>query len=289
MRERVIYRSGDPRGLGESPRLSLNEVLGNLAIEQKREEQGFTLKQEDVNSRRVLVRWYKGTKSFREVYDESINFTLTPHSEKKSERFMNRLAGRAYEDIAYQFLAVRQPDYLTLLSPQKTLEFYKKLYPNASVDSNGLGLVSLRGISVPDGLLVGKFRGRSQVFALCDYTLTGDTQYFKRHAVGFQKDKRHFPQLFTPYPYHLFIVPNGATSLREKYPHAKIEQLPFTHKQFRDFIDGIYSVYQSSDDAATLPEVKERMEEQLARAKEHLNTGKITPEEDLYLFNIDPS
>lgn len=82
------------------------------------------------------------------------------------------LAGFLFEQFSYQFLN-RQliGPYMRLLSPEQTIEMYKKIYSDKKVVENNLGLKGIEGVSVPDGVILKKVPDKTLVIsAIVEYT-----------------------------------------------------------------------------------------------------------------------
>ncbi|MBI4008853.1 hypothetical protein HY407_00345 [Candidatus Gottesmanbacteria bacterium] len=79
--------------------------------------------------------------------------TITQFPKKiDPKEYTHELAGYIHADNCYQFLR-RDSYYGSLLSPDETLERYRTIYPNKTVEISYCGQ-SIKGITVPDGVLL---------------------------------------------------------------------------------------------------------------------------------------
>jgi len=201
---------------------------------------------------------------------------------------MGRFAGRLNQDMIYNFFVNREPRPNILLSPERTLEFYKKLYPNKPTTKNTLGFDSLEGISVPDGIIVKEHEG---IAAVCEYTLRGDKETFEKKYNGFCINKEHFPQVFANANLLFAVLSDTYLPISiTRQTEVKVKRIPFKHKQFRNYVKNIYYYYrpQSDENNATLSDTQKRITEQFTYIKTRLREGKIlTPQHKKYLSRLN--
>lgn len=99
---------------------------------------------------------------FRDTFEQSPHFqpfidrvtglleTYTPHS---AHDFLESFTGCLFEELSYARLLKNLTRRLTLLSPQETIEYFHKLYPEIALFQTRLQ-VSLDHRYVPDGLIL---------------------------------------------------------------------------------------------------------------------------------------
>jgi len=251
---------------------NMQKELHDLVIEQRGELQSEQFQPISIESRKCILDEFKKSKRFRQVFNEATNYVFSHIINGNRKKVMEKFAGKLFQDLAYHFLASKQLSYHTLLSPEKTLEFYKKLYPTKPEVKHIFRLTSLDGISVPDGMLIEERGDIEYVIAICEYTLAGNEQKFKAKDTGFSIDKKNFEQLFGDANL-LFVMPKGYYDGTMRNTGIEIVQMPFTHKQFRNFFDGIYKHYQLSpiEGCATLLDIQERVKWQVEEMIKHIN------------------
>ncbi len=262
---------------------SIEDVLHRLVVEQIREQESADFKLIPLGTRKEVFKDFKKSERFKQAYRGAVRYHLVPRTEDELLENRKDFVGRLYQDLAYLVFASKQTGFSVLLSQERTSEFYKTLYPDAKEVQWPYGITSLQGISVPDGLLVEEHDGDKSILAVVEYTLTGSSHYLeeKFHAVCIAKDR--FPTLFSDASL-LFVMPKNRVMPRIlKRGDIELQELPFTHLQFRDFIDGVYEFYRSSGESATLKEFQEEALAQFERSKGHLRDGQPTPEHLLYL------
>lgn len=222
----------------------ITDLLHDLVVEQREELEEQSLLT-SLDSGKSILSWFEESDSFRQIYEQAMEYHLMPHTDEKLGQFRRRFAGRLYEDLAFSFLTSIEYPSRIVLSPKRTLAFYQRLYLDSDVIEEGFGLDSLEGIFVPDGLVVEEQGSVERIVAVSEYTVRGDEGYFKRKLRGFSSESEEYPQLFDD-AYLLFVVPDQAALIRNapKSGNFKFRTIPFTHEQFRDFIDSIYERYQ---------------------------------------------
>ncbi len=221
-------------------------------------KQGQELKKEEfipqpITSGKDIPQWFEQSEKFQEMYREAINFHLLPRTDSEIEKYRHLFSAKIFQNLANCFLANKQAGNRILFSPQRTLEFYKSLHPNADEINNPLGFNSLEGISVPDGIIVEKTEN-NRILTICEYTLTRINSYFEKKYLGFSIDKRKFPQLFANAQL-LFVTPESThipTAITKG--GGAVLFLPFKHKQFGNFVNKIYSHYRQYRDSYLDPD-----------------------------------
>ena len=267
---------------------SPKETLHNLVIEQHEELQNGQFPHCYSHNRKSLLEAYLGSERFEQAYNATRNYLLMPRTDKELEEIRKRFAGRLYEDLAYIFMANEEFQSGVILSPERAFEFYRAMYPNKDIIEHPFGSNSLKGISVPDGIAVRENEGIDSIVGVCEYTLSGHRGIFQDKYEWFNARKRNFPGLFSNAQL-LFVVPNktsllGAAKGRNQ---VRFNKMPFTHEQFRNFIDKVYCYLAPEDMDATLAEIQEEARRQYYKEIDALWNGNIRPERLLYLLQTD--
>ena len=246
--------------------ITIENTLRRLVAEQRAElnNSGF----HDIPSDgEKMFEWFKTTKEFNELYNQALKYNLLPCTDQRINELITAFAGRLYQDMAYAFLAGKRLSHLiTVLSPEKTLEFYILLYHENKKYENLLGLDSLEGISVPDGILTINRNGREHILSVCEYTLTGVERYFRRKYDSFNINLENNPQILS-HASIVFEVPKDVKlpSYLEKKDKIKMQKMPFTRRQFGNFVRRDYGEYPPDEDCATLDDIQSRARKQLER------------------------
>ncbi len=257
---------------GDSP------VVGKLIdLTQEAQLDMDKLRALDLSSRKNLLRWYKTTDRFAEIYQEALKFELTPRTDEERNENRNYLAGRVFQDLAYFFLVRREIEERSsrvILSPEQTLEFWKSIFPKKQVAQNPFSTGSLMGIHVPDGMVVDPVDHR--VIALCEYSLTRSDESIKKRTLGIALARNDIPEIGTGARF-VMVTP------RSYYNGIGFDEnikLPIEHSQFKNFVDGIYQHYQTfkygdEDGAATLDDIQKEVKYQAQRAEQGRKDGAI--------------
>lgn len=264
------------------------ETLHDLVIEQHKELQNGQFPHCYGHNKNSLLEAYLGSERFEQAYNAARNYLLMPRTDKKLEEFKGIFTGRMYEDLAYIFMANTELQSGVILSPERAFEFYRAMYPNKDIIQHPFGSNSLKGISVPDGITVRENDGIESIVGVCEYTLSGHRDIFPNKYKRFNARKRDFPELFSN-AHLLFVVPTKAGLLRaaKRRDEVRFDKMPFTHEQFRNFVDKVYYKLAPEDMDATLAEIQEEARIQYYKEIDALWNGSIRPERLLYLLRTD--
>lgn len=107
------------------------------------------------------------------------------------------LSGRIFETIAHEAIQAKQPEHRTLLTPEQTFRFFRRLHPYAETMSDSFGPKGIKGVTVPDGLLYDTRWEDDQnngLVRLYEYTLTKPVNFLdyvhkKEHAFQVMRNK----------------------------------------------------------------------------------------------------
>lgn len=273
---------------------SIDAVLNRLLIEQKAELGRYPFAPESFDRRKPVLSEFNSSSRFRKIYDQSMRFHLMPHSDEELKKYRDYFAGKLFEEIAYSLLSGMEFPGRIVLSPDRTVHVYRAFYPGMPITSHFFG-VSIGGISVPDGMMFEVREGIERIVAVCEYTLFGHPSYFDNKYQSFNKTQRKFEQRFADTNL-MFVVPKEAhvpSSIR--YNKAvKVQELPFVHSQFRDFVDNVYNRYRIENnhyrreqgiehEHPTLAEAQAMARREYERGVHRLIDGTLTPEYAGYL------
>lgn len=202
----------------------------------------FTGASENVSvGNRFFLRWYQEQDSFQKILGEA-KYMLYTSSEDANE-VISRLSGGLFQDIASIYLIRKEAknnSERTVVLTANVLSFFTDLYPNASVIHDTITTDSLRGASVPDGLIIDKLG----IVSVCEYTLNEDQRYFEDKYHKFRTKKRNFSELFANSNL-LFVVPKSVYPVMEKIKVAigdstvQFLEISFSRTEFRKFIEKV--------------------------------------------------
>lgn len=105
-----------------------------------------------------------------------------------------RLAGILFEKIAYRWMKRQTENNNVFLSPEEVFKLWTALYPDAKVESHGGFNSSIRGISVPDGLMIKEEPNNLAIFSVVEYKIVSNKKkeeiypQIKRQARHFRQD-----------------------------------------------------------------------------------------------------
>lgn len=253
--------------------------IRRLIEEQRRELDRRKFPNRPLNTRKKIFTWFKESSVFEEIYQEALNFNAEPRSDQQIQINLKHLAGRIFEEMAYSYLSNIQSPARLILSPQKTRLFFKGLLSQQPI-VNPYGLDSLP-TPPPDGLIIESLDGKHKFAVFCEYTLFVRRSRFEKKIEQFnQIQSDFFPDLFADASL-LFVLPRTTCSLH--FSGVEIESLPFTPRQFRNYIDGLYQRFQKDSRSATLDDIQEEARSQLSRAITRFEEGALTPEQAEYL------
>ncbi|MDP4011681.1 MAG: hypothetical protein Q8P72_05665 [Candidatus Roizmanbacteria bacterium] len=200
-----------------------------------------------------------------------------PHTDAQMLEIQGRFAGAVFEIAAQLEIQRDLPHDQELLNPNDTALYYYGLYGGTIIE-NLLHNYGLMGQLLPDGLVFRKKRALLEpVKEIYEYTLEGGEEKFDEKVRAMHRDKKTFPNIFGAAPY-IFITPRMdriPTALRA-CDWVRHKQLPFTHGDFRDFVDGIFGHYNRTSDpgAASLRDTQDRVRSQTKTAFGALTSGE---------------
>lgn len=233
-----------------------------------------------------LFIYYQRNDGFQTLYQQARRCYLVPLSTKLISQVEDRMAGEVYEKLAYYFLTVQRPEGTVLLSPERTLQFYQALYPNAKIMQH-LFTNSLAGISVPDGLLVKSENGVPHISSVCEYTTYRNLADIRRKSNNLQIDQRNYPKLFAESQFQLILPQNNNLTSLPGDVRPTYQEIPVSTGELGRIITFILSDYlpDSPGEPATLSDLQNRARFQSKRAV--YRSGPLEPAENSYLTAME--
>lgn len=240
-----------------SLRVAHGEIPHHLADEQREELEN--LKSQIPNPDSInFFDWYRKDDRFRNTYHTAMGYALLP-SLNRMGNLENNFAGHTFEEIAYIFCALKETrDGVTVLSPERTNQFFKYLYPNAPRVKFPFREDSLGGDSTaPDGIGIDELDPTNNtVRNIYEYTLSGKEDEFREKYTFFRERKHKFPQVFANASL-VFVVPKSLRMPEVTASDIRFIETTFTRHDFRNFMLDVYDTYKVSEDTATLKQIEE--------------------------------
>lgn len=108
------------------------------------------------------------------------------------QQFRHAIAGRIFELASFHFFQDRWNGDGTLLSPTETSLLYSVLFPDRQVERLDLLFTGLAGVSVPDGMIIAKCAGRTQIKGVVEYSASRDF-LSRKEAINYRFANDFFP------------------------------------------------------------------------------------------------
>lgn len=178
----------------ESARPSINEMLMGFVDSQRTELSSLRNKIPNYHDPKVLFNWYRESDIFRKLKGEVTRADSFFDPERvNKEEVKGRVPGRIFQDLSFVHFALTQPESQVLLSPQRTLEFFKAIFPKVKVVNHPLEQDSLRTF-VPDGMIVETREGtiRPVIRQVLEYGArrNGRKRIFEKKLSSFDQQKK---------------------------------------------------------------------------------------------------
>lgn len=214
-------------------------------------------------------------KFLEERIEKFSHLPLLKRSEKE-KGFQQELAGFVFELVSFYYLGKELGEDLVLLSPQQTYDLYAFLYSGCQIPEDNFLNPKIKGITVPDGLLLETKGKETAILGVCEYTLsvggrselprkqkqrrhylTGQviedffpSRYpFRRSYLG-EYLKKQFPQLSPVLTYDfaqfwvIYVIPKTNESFLKippnHLPQIEIMTTPFSGQEFNQVVGGIF-------------------------------------------------
>jgi hypothetical protein len=156
-----------------------------------------------------LVESFKESEAYRELQREAREKYNPQRGEDEQE-----LRGGVFAQLAYRFAALRDWQHGCVLSPERTLELWQKLYPQRAVVHNNYGGTSLYGVSVPDGVLITGDAHEEQIAAVYEYSLSDQTQRYIKKYDTLLESSRRYRELFPQFNFSVVTTNAGERNLK---------------------------------------------------------------------------
>ena len=207
-----------------------------------------------------LFNWYKKDNRFSDTYHTAMGYALIPGLNLAGSRNLeDNFAGITFENIAFTVCALKEnSNGIIVLSPTRTKELFKYVYPNAPRVDFAFREDSLGGDAhVPDGIGIDESDLKhNTILNIYEYTLSGREEVFREKYDLFRTKKRKFPQLFSNASL-VFVVPRSAVLPDVNASDIRFMETNFTRWNFRDFMVEAYRKYKADNDVATLEEIED--------------------------------
>lgn len=177
-----------PPVLTESSASGAVFALPRFALEESRDLEAL---KGGTATKDVLVEMYFGSKMFAVVLDERHRLVAQGLDKNKAGR---ELAGKVFEDLAFRDFALRIGSEVSgsvLLSPARSDELTKRLFPFARHKQNRFGKFSLYGALgySPDGYIIKRQDSMATIASVVEYSLSRDPRKFLEQYQTFRRMK----------------------------------------------------------------------------------------------------
>lgn len=217
---------------------------------------------------------YPRTPHFKELGEEFLRTLLCPASYNSLNTLTSRFAGAVFQDFAASFVAEcvnKSLEDQIFLTATPVLEFFHYIYPDKPLIPDHFGQDSLRGISVPDGLIVSvEKHSQPRVVACLEATLVTDylDYYLQRKMKAREGSIRRYPGLFPEDTKVILVSP--ATDRTINKDHVIHLRLPYSTIQLGLEITKLMKNYPEDVESPTICDFLDRAFTQLNRLEEHL-------------------
>lgn len=228
-----------------------------------------------ITGRKDLLGAFKSSDRFQAIYEEAVRLYLGA-DEQEFVQITKEFVGALFESFGYLYSNNHCQAPLRILSPEKTFELYRRLYPRNAVVEHLFGVKSLMGITVPDGVIIEARDGIERIVDVCEYTSFGTRANFEMKREGFMINARNRQEILGDAHLKIFIPRGGSLSLHIGSENGiQVEELPFTHRQFRDFVEGMAEFYQRHEDSARIVDIKSEAAIQQARRRSNPTSASL--------------
>lgn len=198
-----------------------------------------------------------------DLYKQAMQYSLEFHTNSQYVILNNTFIGAIFAELSEEYLAkiINHPSIM--YNGTQTYEYFHKLYPSHRVIESPFGVRTLKGISVPDGMLLRPNGTKTSVVSVYEYTSNPDPKNIRKKYKAFQMLKHDFPGIFNNAKV-MFVLPNDMKMPPELKDKPDIDRtvLPFSRENFLQFIRPLlYSGYRSRGDASLL-EIQARSRQQ---------------------------
>lgn len=186
-----------------------------------------------------LLKLYSRTDRFKNIRQEAQRFKRKS-SKNYKEELSHKFAGQVFRDIAYSFRVLNCDPSHVVLSPERTLELWKILYPDRNTTYYPFAQNGLKNVHVPDGLLVDNRSGTVAKILECSLVRMAEVDLEKEFkAIRIQQKK--FRELLGQLSIE-FVMPLTFDLPRLNGKEGKVQflQLPITRFEFGKFANGLY-------------------------------------------------
>lgn len=246
---------------GEKIPRQISEALHDLVGTQRQELRSLEAQIPNPDSIN-LFNWYKKDGRFSDTYHKAMGYALIPGLNLKGSRNLkDNFAGITFENMAFTVCALKEnSNGIIVLSPTRTKELFKYVYPNAPRVDFAFREDSLGGDAhVPDGIGIDESDLTDNTILnlyIYEYTLSERKELFDVKYDFFKQKKRKFPQLFSNASL-VFVLPRSGVLPNVSASDIRFMETNFTRWNFKDFMAEVYRKYKVDNDVATLKEMED--------------------------------
>lgn len=214
-------------------------VLYDLVRAQKRDNGGPLFTKLDISSPNNLFIGFQQSFRYRHILSEASKHSFRKRIGSNLHcQALQEFRGQQFQDIAFLTYSsgLSKDSGLTLLSPENTLKLYTNFYPGIEEQAFPLGSKSLRGVSVPDGVILQKNQDCTiRIVHIFEYTLAEELRYFTGKYEHFLKAKSRLGAVLEDTDF-VFLVPGKNKQANRKKPElVDCQEVPFTIGEFNKF------------------------------------------------------
>lgn len=246
-----LFRRFHPERKG--PQVALLEQFLN---EQREENKDLKLEKGAILTKEELLERYRLTPLFEKLDQEAVR-QFSDADTTTLVDLGHRFAGRLFEDLAYFQLAQAQSEDTLLLSPNRTSSLFQALYPDEEKYprmQDPFGGISIKGITVPDGLIVWEQKNGPIITAVCEYKAgmsgkhNSDNSMLVYSLTAVNVGRKISPEIFSPSPRLIVVSQRNAvlpTARAVVHQADKIDLigLPFDNHEYRQIVDDFLVPY----------------------------------------------
>jgi hypothetical protein len=199
----------------------------------------------------------KGVELYKAFWNSQLSYEVEDEAEKaiecpdmSHEEYMKGLRGAAFEKIAFGYISAKEAvKGNTVIPGSGVFELCKNLNPEGEIMNNSFGRMGIRGIYVPDGLLVDN---QSSIVGILEYTLSRSRDkliHQRKGASGLlSRDLQSLTRQHDKEAQFIHVMPkeeNGKKSELEngRFSSVVFQTVPITRTDMAEFVAETFSAY----------------------------------------------
>lgn len=200
------------------------------------------------------------TKQCQDIYEEARVRFSRPRSPATYRELLNDLLGGIYNQAAFAIRYAQRANNTFVLSPEKTLDLFRFIFPKAKLIDYPFGLSNLTGVSVSDGLVRDESRrlnGSDRITETLEYTSSSKMSYIGEKKRLRRENAKTYPWLFRGVPMTVICPDNSPLRhFRSKRLTRVVPIGVFDIEDLVRFRDDLFYKYVPSRGSCTLNELQ---------------------------------